>query len=61
MELVTVNCEWDIGQEGIAFENHRLAVEWVKEALVDCGIEDTLEELEAEGLVNYDTLVVVTE
>lgn len=57
--FIKVNCEWDIGQEGVLFTNTASAREWVEQAIIDCGIEDGIEDLESEGLVNYEIWEVV--
>lgn len=58
-EIVQVICEWDIGQENYVFTSQSLAEEWVIQALIDCGIDDPLEELEGAGLVAYNYIEIV--
>lgn len=57
--FIKVNCEWDIGQEGALFISEASARKWVEQAIIDSGIEDGIEDLESEGLVNYETWEVV--
>lgn len=54
-----VLCEWDIGQEYQVFKTKDGAWEWAIQALIDGGIDDDVEELQAEGLVSLDVLEVL--
>lgn len=55
MYLTKIWCKHDIGQEGIVFYTKEDARKWL-ENVVPTFLEETLEELESDGLVNYDTI-----
>jgi hypothetical protein len=55
MNVTRVNCEWDIGLNGALWEQESEARVDVAQALIDCGIEEPLEELEDEGLVTFES------
>lgn len=46
-------CEWDIGQEYYIFSSIESARHWAKGSLRMAGIEESLEEIEDEGLIGY--------
>lgn len=53
-------CEYDIGQEYYSlFSSYELAHQWATVALASCGLEETLEELENEGLFEIEGLLVI--
>lgn len=56
-----INSEWDIGHEYYVFGTKEDAREFARRALIDCDFEETLEELEDEGLINYEALEVIGE
>lgn len=59
MAVVKVVSEWDIGLEDILFMEYRGARSATRLALEELGFEETLEELEAEGLIDYKWLEVI--
>lgn len=61
MNVTTVWCEWDIGISDSVFLNEEVAREHATRALESCGVEETIEELEEEGLLGFETKEVVTE
>lgn len=60
MDVVTFECEWDIGINDDIFANEDLARKAVAAALVACGIEETLEECEDENLVTFEHRTIIT-
>ena len=61
MNVTTVWCEWDIGISDAVFLNEEVARQHAVLALESCGVEETVEELEEEGLIAFETKEVVTE
>jgi len=57
--LVYIWCEWDVGQEGVVFEDEDTAIEWLREYLPYSGIEETVEELLAQGLVGFKSAMII--
>lgn len=45
--------EWDLGQGDTVFSSKDAARAYAREALPECGIEESLEELEDENLIDY--------
>lgn len=58
--LVKINCEWDIGQDSILFTSIANAKEWVQQALVDCGIDYSVDELKEDGLLCFEDVEVIS-
>lgn len=54
-----VNCEWDIGQEYFVFLTGELAEAWATQALIDCGIEDDIEDLKDECYVSFEMITLI--
>ncbi|APD20828.1 hypothetical protein [Pseudomonas phage PA10] len=52
-------CEWDIGINEFLWRDYYQMEEDVAKALSDCGIEDTIEELEGAGLLGFDSVKVI--
>lgn len=61
MEVVTIDCEWDIGVNESIYATSSLARDAAREALESCGIEESMEELENEGLISFNIVGVVME
>ncbi|AMO44133.1 nucleotide pyrophosphohydrolase [Ruegeria phage vB_RpoS-V10] len=52
--------EWDIGLDGIVYDTVEALKDAQRVALVICGIEDSFEELEGEGLVGFEEIEVLS-
>jgi hypothetical protein len=52
----TVISEWDLGLGDVVFASKDEARAEAKTALESCGIEESLEECEGDGLVSYKQL-----
>ena len=59
MIVYKVWCEWDIGLEGVMFASEEAARRDVKAALKDSDVEESLQELEDEGLVSFEAMRVI--
>lgn len=59
MKVWTFECEWDIGCNTDIYASKHLAMEHVYQALKECGIEESMEELLDEGLLSFDYQHVV--
>lgn len=57
-EIVLVWCEWDIGQDYKSFTNEIDALDWAKEALEDCGIDDEFSDLLDENLIGTKSIQI---
>lgn len=63
--VITIWCEWDIGEEGFAYSSEAIARkhletnENLKEVLNDSG--DTLDDLFDQGLVGFKTVRLISE
>jgi hypothetical protein len=55
MEVTTFLCEWDIGINDDIFIDEEVARVAVAHALVEMDVHETLEELEDQGLVVFET------
>lgn len=51
-----VVCEWDIGQQYQMFKTEDGAWNWAVQALINCGIDDDANELNAEGLIYVEEM-----
>lgn len=58
-EVHKVWCEWDIGQEYVVFLTLDKAIEWALESLDKSDIDDNFEDLLDQGLIGFDTLIVI--
>jgi hypothetical protein len=56
--MYRVRCEWDIGLEYYIFKSLETAREETVKALLDCAIDDDLDELRDAGLVVFEYLYV---
>ena len=61
VQQIRVQCEWDIGLENVVYGSEEEAREAVRKILPQHGIEESLEELEDEGLVVYEYVETVGE
>lgn len=53
-------CEWDLGQEGIVFEDSGLAVQFLDEAIKDSNLDfEGFDDCYEEGLCGIDTLELI--
>lgn len=59
MKVYAVWCEWDIGLNDLAFISKEAAERSAKNALIDCGIEGSIDELYNESLLGYTEMEVV--
>lgn len=59
MIVYTMWCEWDIGINSNIWANLDLLYRDAKEALESCGIYETFEELEDEGLFGTDAIKII--
>jgi hypothetical protein len=59
IQFVKFWCEWDIGYENCVFTTEDVCRKHVEQALKDCGIEEPVDELEAEGLVGFEFVNVI--
>lgn len=59
MKVMTILCEWDIGINDNVYATEELAREAAKAALLDCGIEETMDELEDDGLISFESNHVI--
>ncbi len=57
--VYAVWCEWDIGLNDVVFTSKEVAKRSVKEALVDCGTEGSVDELCNKGLLGYTKMEVI--
>lgn len=58
--VIRVWCEWDFDQDDQVFANETLAREWVERVVMpEMEDGDTLEELEDQGLVSFETIEVI--
>lgn len=53
-EVVTMWCEWDIGCNEDVFDNIGTAHAIAEQALLDCGIDESLDQLLEEGLIGFE-------
>ena len=60
MKVTRMWCEWDIGCNDDVFEDEDVARKMAEHCLECVGIEETLEELEEEGLIGFEDYEVVT-
>ncbi len=58
--VVKAFVEWDIGLDDAVFEDMEVARMYVREALANQEFEESLEELEADGLVSFDWVDLVS-
>lgn len=58
MDVIKVNCEWDIGCNEALWLTLEAARRDVEKALKDCGIDDPMEELEGHGYVSFEYVTV---
>lgn len=56
--MYRVNCEWDIGLADVVFHSGSGAWAAAIEALRDCGIDDSPDDLERQGLLSLESLEV---
>lgn len=54
-------CEWDIGYEKHIFTDEDVCRKHVEKALKACGIEDDIDDLEGEGLVGFEEVLVIAD
>lgn len=59
--VVRVWCEWDIGVERAVYGSMVVAEKHVRQALLDCGIDEGLEELHDGGLIGFEWIKVISE
>jgi len=67
--MISIYCEWDVGQELLLFPSEELAYIWLTKNLVLIGmaeeekqtIEEFLAEVFDDGLLGYDRLTIVRE
>jgi hypothetical protein len=59
LALYRIICEYDIGQEGVVFTSENAALDWAAPALASAGSEETLGQLQAEGLFELTEITVV--
>ncbi len=59
MKVVTVWCEWDVDADKELYTTEELARAHMAKALVDCGIDDPLEELVKQGYVSFEHKTLV--
>lgn len=52
-------CEWDIGYNDSVFSSENLCRKYVRQALKDCGIEESMEECEGAGYLGFGTVNVI--
>lgn len=57
--VVRVTCDLDLNQKEFVFYDFMDAKEWVKSQLVEFGSEYTLEELQEEGLIYFNSLNMI--
>ncbi|MNC06473.1 hypothetical protein D3C75_539860 [compost metagenome] len=57
--MYTVWCEWDIGIEGKIFANYEVAEKHAVINLEACGIEESFEELDRDGLIGIEGVEVI--
>lgn len=63
MMVYKVFCEWDIGQEGIAFVSEKAALNWIegqKDILLS-DIDETVKSLMKQRLLVIEPLIVIDE
>ena len=58
MDVTTFWCEWDIGINDDIFIDEEVARVAVAAALTDMDIDETVEELEDQGLLGFDNVEV---
>ena len=61
MEITTFWCEYDIGINERVFKDEDVARSHVRQALRDCGLKESLEELEEDVLVGFETQEVIVD
>lgn len=54
MKIYSVWCEWDIGINRELYTNKALAINDIKDALKECGIEESYEDLLEEHLIGIE-------
>lgn len=59
--MYSVWCEWDIGINEYIFATYEVAKAHALSNLEACGIEETFEELESEGLIRIEAVEVIYE
>lgn len=59
--MFSVWCEWDIGVEDKVFSTWEVAVKHAKLNLEACNIEESFEELKADGYIGIDHVEIITE
>ncbi|MNF40753.1 hypothetical protein D3C85_737360 [compost metagenome] len=59
--VIKVWCEWDIGIEDVVYGSMTTAEKHVRQALLDCDIEASLEELYDNGLIGFNWIDVISE
>jgi hypothetical protein len=58
---VRVWCEWDIGHENVIYASEDVARANLPQILPSHGIDEPLDELEAEGLIGFEPVEVIGE
>lgn len=61
MHVTTFWCEWDIGCNDDIFSDEDVARAVVEQALIDMDLTETMEELEDQGLLGFDSVEVRTD
>lgn len=59
MQVTKLTCEWDIGVNECLWLDPERARKDTRKALKGCGIEESMEELEEDGLVNFEEVDVI--
>lgn len=59
MHVFRFDCEWDIGINHKLWKDADKMEQDIRAALLDCGIDDDFEELEADGYINMEMVEVV--
>lgn len=59
--MYRVICEWDIGITDYIFSTFDVAMKNARDSLELCGIDDTFEELNKEGLIYIEQVRVINE
>ena len=59
--MYTVWCEWDIGIEGKVFAERWVAERHARLNLEACDIEESFEELKADGMIGINKLEMIFE
>ena len=59
--VIRIWCEWDIGNENIVFSDFDIARQWADQAIKDAGLEESMEELEQDGLIGFKQVQLIEE